>query len=371
LAQDTVRYLFCFHLGRSPLLADMQSTRALLTTAMLASAGIAFAGGLPLHMKASQASGTPCEKPDWTCISENTVPIPRPQTGQMLVAMKGASVNDINVDFVEPLCKYMGACTNGTIGNDGSGVVAEVNACDGFKVGDEVWMLGGQYAEYAVISCAAAGLKPNSLSFVDAGTIPVVGSTSLQCLQAAGMPLTNKTVAITSGQGGTGFMAVQLAKALGASRVITAATGGGIDVMKKLGADIVIDFHKQDLFDALEEDSVDVVFDNFGRQGTADKAMHAIRSGGVFMILMGGNGGQPSRSPKAGVHQVPSCRTKNMGTEGLDTLAKLFDAGKLQPHTMSPTYGLAEVPQAFTRLLSHGVLGKIAIVPTTANFVSV
>jgi len=335
---------------------------------ILASVDGAFPAALPSHMKAVQASGTPCEKPDWTCISEKTVEVPRPGAGQMLVAMKGASVNPINVDLVEPLCKTLPfPCSNGTIGNDGSGVVVEMgeDACDGFAVGDEVWMLGGGYAEYAIVPCATAGLKPKELSFVDAGTIPVVGATSLQCLQAAGSPLTNLTVVVTSGQGGTGFMGVQLAKALGASRVVTAATGDGIDLMKKLGADTIIDYHKQDLFDALEDDSVDVVFDNFGLPGTADKAMHAIRSGGVFMILFGGNAGKPSDHPKSGVRQVPSCRTKDMGKEELDTLANLFDAGKLQPHTMSPTYGLSEVPQAFTRLLSHGVLGKIAIVPTS------
>merc|ERR1711920_82516 len=208
------------------------------------------------------------------------------------------------------------------------------------------------------------GLKPKELSFVDAGTIPVVGVTSLQCLQAAGMALTNLTVVVTSGQGGTGFIGVQLAKALGASHVITAATGEGIDLMRKLGADTVIDYHKQDIFDALVDDSVDVVYDNFGLPGTADKAMHAIRPGGVFMILIGGNGGKISDHPKAGVRQMASCRTKEMGTEGLDTLAHLFESRKLQSHTMSPTYGLSEVPQSFNRLLSHGVLGKIAIVPT-------
>jgi len=337
-----------------------------LFASVLASAGVAYATALPSQMKAVQASGTPCEKPDWTCISEKTVEVPRPGAGQMLVAMKGASVNPINVDLVEPLCTPLPfPCSKGTIGNDGSGVVVETK-CDGFAVGDEVWALGGQYAEYAVVSCATAGLKPKKLSFVDAGTIPVVGSTSLQCLQAAG-PLTNLTVVVTSGQGGTGFMGVQLAKALGASHVVTAATGEGIALMKKLGADTVIDYHKQDLFDALDDDSVDVVYDNFGLPGTADKAMHAIRSGGVFMILFGGNAGKPSDHPKSGVRQLPSCRTKDMGKTELDTLASLFDAGKLQSHTMSPTYSLSEVPQAFTRLLSHGVLGKIAIVPTSGR----
>jgi alcohol dehydrogenase len=282
----------------------------------------------------------------------------------MLVAVKGASVNPIDVDFVE-----MGV-SRGTLGMDGAGVVAAVNGCANFKVGDEVWTVGiksGSFAEYAVIPCNAAGLKPKTLSFVDAGTIPMVGATSLRCLQdGLGMPLTNLTVVVTSGQGGTGFIGVQLAKALGASKVVTAATGAGIDVMKKLGADVVIDYHKQELFDALEDDSVDVVYDNFGRPGTADKAMHAIRKGGVFMILPGGNKGQPSAHPKAGVRQVANCRTKNLDPEALNALAQLFDAGKLLPHTMSPTYSLSEVAQAFTRLLSPGVVGKVAITPTTA-----
>jgi len=325
----------------------------------LASALAEIAAPLPSQMKAVLASGTPCESGPgpyhWTCISEKTVDVPHPGAGQMLVAMKGASVNLITVELVEPLCKSLPSpCWNGTVsGSTGSGVVVKMgegNACDGFVVGDEVWMLGGQYAEYAIVPCNATGLglKPKNLSFVDAGTIPLVGATSLQCLQAANMSLTNLTVVVTRGNGGTGFMGIQLAKALGASRVITAATGRGIDVMKNAGADVVIDYHKEDLFDVLGFDSVDVVFDNFGLPGTADKAMTAIRSGGVFMILSGGNDGKASDHPKSGVRQVPSCQTKEVGTEELDTLAKLFDAGKLQPPRETHTYGLCEVAQAFT-----------------------
>lgn len=326
----------------------------------------------PSLMKAAQASGIPCEKPDWSCITENTeAPVPHPEAGQMLVAMKGASVNPIDVEFVEPGCKTFMGCSNTTVGMDGAGVVIEVNACEGFNVGDEVWMTllitGRLYAEYAVIPCAAAGLKPKALSFVDAGTIPMVGTTSLLCLQAAGKPLTNLTVAVTSGQGGTGFMGVQLAKALGAAHVITAATGEGIDLMKQLGADTVIDYHKQDIFEALGDDSIDVVYDNFGLPGTADKAMHSIRKGGVFMILPSSKQGKPSDHPKSGVHQVPNCRNEDFGPDSLAILAKFFDAGKLQPRTMSPTYSLSEIPQAFTRLLTPGVVGKIAIVPTSTS----
>jgi NADPH:quinone reductase-like Zn-dependent oxidoreductase len=72
------------------------------------------------------------------------------------------------------------------------------------------------------------------------------------------MPLSaNLTIAITSGQGGTGFMGIQLAKALGAKHVVTAASGSGIAMVKALGADQVFDYTKVELFDALPDNSVD------------------------------------------------------------------------------------------------------------------
>jgi len=264
----------------------------------------------------------------------------------------------------------MGSCSNGTLGNDGSGIVAAVGlGCQDFKVGDRVWgFVQGSYAQYALAACNSVGLKPEKLSLTDAGTIPVVGGTSLQCLQAAGMPSqkSNLSVVITSGQGGTGFIAIELAKALGATRVITAATGPGIDFAKSLGADIVVDYHKQDLGDALADDSVDIVFDNLGAKGTADKIMHSIRSGGTFLVLEGGSGGTISKHPKAGVRQIPF-GVSTAARKELDTLKNLFESGKLQPRTMHPTYALGEVAQAFTRLRTSGVLGKVAVVPGKAT----
>lgn len=148
--------------------------------------------------------------------------------------------------------------------------------------------------------------------------------------------------------------------------MITAATGPGIDFAKSLGADVVVDYHKQDLADALADDSVDIVFDNFGAKGTADKIMHSIRSGGTFLVLMGGNGGTISKHPKAGVRQVPF-GVSTAARKELDTLKGLFESGKLQPRTMQPTYSLSEVAEAFTRLRSSGVLGKVAVVPGKAT----
>merc|ERR1711865_641582 len=136
-------------------------------------------------------------------------------------------------------------------------------------------MISGSYAQYAVAECGRIGLKPENLDFMSAGTIPVVGGTAWECLEQAGLvhgaDNSNLTVVITSGQGGTGFMAVQLARAMGVGRVITAASGEGIDFVKDLGADIIVDYHNISLAAFLENDSVDIVFDNLGAQGTADQ----------------------------------------------------------------------------------------------------
>jgi len=236
--------------------------------------------------------------------------------------------------------------------------------CTGFKVGDEVFgFFLGSYAQYSLTACGVIALKPQKLNLVEAGTLPVAALTSMQGLNLTGAPWADRkdlTVVVTGGQGGTGVFALQLAKAFAPhARVITAASGGGIDLVKKLGADEVFDYHKVDMFSALADNSVDIVFDNIGHPGTADKAMHAIRPGGTYAVLSGGSQGKISDNPKAHVKQIPYSGVKP-NTADLEQLAKFFDSGAVVPVTLS-TYDLAELPAAFTRSLAHGVYGKISM----------
>merc|ERR1712136_670466 len=198
----------------------------------------------------------------------------------------------------------------------------------------------GAYAQYALANCSLTTLKPLSASFVEAGTIPVVGLTSLQCLQKTGAPWASKpTVVVTSGQGGTGFIGIQLAKGL--------------------GADVVVDYREQDIFDTLGNDTVDIVYDNLGFPGTADKALRTVRSGGTYILLPGGDGGVLSNQTKSGVSQISFGRTQP-AAEDLVTLACLIDRWEVRPSVLQSFY-LDQVPQAFTRSLAGGVLGKIAV----------
>lgn len=211
-------------------------------------------------------------------------------------------------------------------------------------------------------ACAAKSQPAAHLAM--AGTIPLVGFTSLECISKTGAPWprsSNVTVVITSGTGGTGFIGIQLAKALGAARVVTSTSGAAnIALAKQLGADLVTDYKVQDIFAALPDNSVDVVYDNYGSKGEADKAMRKMKAGGVYLVLPGGNGGTISRHPKKGVRQINFGMAKATNRSLLDTLASLFDDGKLQPHVFAD-FPLGEAAEAFALSKTGTVVGKVAV----------
>lgn len=114
------------------------------------------------------------------------------------------------------LCSIESCC-------DWSGVLSTLFSCHRFAIAEE----------------QQVGLKPKTMSFSDAGTLPLVGFTTLQALRETGAPWANKpnlTVLVTAGAGGTGFIALQLARAYGAVRIVTAASKDQIAFCQQMGA---------------------------------------------------------------------------------------------------------------------------------------
>ena len=320
---------------------------------MLVACNAAFAHTqVPATMTHVVSRGKPCTSP-FACIEAVTVKTPKPSLGEVLVRMTSASVNPSDLDTEEKV-----GALQGTLGVDFAGVVVELGpGTRRLKVGDLVWgVTVGSYATYVVAIEAVTGVVPPGLNASVAGTVPEVATTSLQCLQKMGAPWPrerNVTVVITSGTGGTGFIGVQLAKALGAGHIITSTSGAAnIAFAKSLGADQVFDYEVQDIFDAgaLPDNSVDLVYDNYGAKGTADKAMPKIRPGGVFLLLPGGENGALSKHPKPGVKQI-NFGLMNFVVErkDVDMLAKLYEGGLWNPYVdpRSP-FHLSEVAQAFS-----------------------
>lgn len=328
-----------------------------------------------------------CKAP-FACVHVEMVDIPKPSPGEALIRVNSSSVNPSDVDTVE-----LGGCMQGC-GADAAGVVVECPKCKVLKVGDEVWTAAGDaYSDFLVVSETAAVLKPKLLPMHEAATIPEVGLTSYFSLKRTttlpqtpiphGSPWANSnysnlTVLITAGTGGTGFIGIELAKVWGAKHIATATTGAeGIAFARKLGATYVTDYKVEDIFESLPDNSVDIVYDNYGAEGTADKAMRTLRAGGVYLLMPHGacyeNHKQAppclSSNPKPGVRQINYVTGPDFEShqqQGLQELKALFDEGQLTAY-IDKTFPLEDISKALTYSSGSGSggvadrVGKISI----------
>jgi NADPH:quinone reductase-like Zn-dependent oxidoreductase len=245
----------------------------------------------PTTMTAVRASGS-AGPADFSKVSVVTnLAVPKPGLGEILIQVNSSSVNPVDWKLIEKgqgfdaIIHYPH-----TLGFDVAGTVVQCDKCKRLKVGDEVWAdlgmieplnggeLGG-YAQYAVAKESQTGLKPSGMSMAEAASLPLVGMTSYQVLKKTGAPWkisagSNFTVLITSGSGGTGFVGIQMAKAFGATFVVTATSKENIDFCKAQGADLVIDYEIEDIFSAVPDNSLDVVYDNYGAAGWVASNCH-------------------------------------------------------------------------------------------------
>src|SRR5574343_421427 len=180
------------------------------------------------------------------------VPRPTPKADELLVQVHAAGVNPfdniIPTGMFKPVLHFQ---LPATLGSDLAGVVVEVGSrVTRFKPGDAVFAnifaLGiGSLAEFAVVPESAAALKPANLDFVHAASIPMVGLTSWQALKERLDLRTGQKVFIPAGSGGIGTFAIQLAKHLGAIVGRNTSTGN-VDLVRRLGADEVVDYKQQE-----------------------------------------------------------------------------------------------------------------------------
>ncbi|TPG16317.1 NADP-dependent oxidoreductase [Pedococcus bigeumensis] len=175
------------------------------------------------------------------------------------------------------------------LGNDFAGTVIGVGAkVQGFKLGDEVHARPdkdriGAFAERIAVAEADLALKPASLSFEEAASLPLVALTAWQALVERGNLEPGQRVLIHGGAGGVGTIAIQLAKHLGATVATTVSTGN-VDFVRALGADVVIDYRSQDFEQLLE--GYDLVLDSVGGENL-EKSLRVLRPGGMAIGIAG------------------------------------------------------------------------------------
>ena len=176
-----------------------------------------------------------------------------------------------------------------TLGHDVSGVVTKVGSkVSKFKKGDEVYARPadyriGTFAEMISINENDVAMKPKNLSMAEAASIPLVGLTAWQALVEKANLKKGQKIFIQAGSGGVGTFAIQLAKHLGAT-IATTTSAANIDLVKSLGADVVIDYKKDD-FEAMLKD-YDVVLNSQDAK-TLEKSVRILKPGGKVISISG------------------------------------------------------------------------------------
>ena len=175
------------------------------------------------------------------------------------------------------------------LGHDAAGVVTKVGAdVRGFAVGDEVFarprdLRIGTFAEYIAIDEDDVALKPATLSLHEAAAVPLVALAAWQILVEKAHVQPGQKVLIHAGTGGLGSTVIQLAKHLGA-HVATTANGAKEQLVRDLGADVVIDYTTQDFAQILS--GYDLVVDSLGGENLL-KSLTVLKPGGVAIGVTG------------------------------------------------------------------------------------
>ena len=257
---------------------------------------------------------------------------PEPKEGEVLVRVHAAGVNPVDWKIRSGAARHYrqmsfpytpGADFAGTLEKVGDGVTA-------FQVGQDVFghSSQGTYTQYTVAPVNDIAVKPKSLSFEEAATIPIGATTAWQGLFDHGNLRQGQRVLILGGSGGVGLFAVQFAHRKGAQVISTTSTRN-VDFVRSLGAQTVIDYTQTQVEEVVHD--VDLVFDTVGGE-TLATAYSLLKRGGTLVTIAGQPDEAKANQAKAtqfGIH-VDRFSAQSTG-EQLAQFAKLFDEGQVKP----------------------------------------
>jgi NADPH:quinone reductase-like Zn-dependent oxidoreductase len=311
------------------------------------------------------------------------MPIPAVGDDDVLVHVYAAGVNPVDIKTRDGKMKVvLPYRTPFILGNEAAGVVTQVGGrVRRFKPGDEVYSRLpkdriGAFAEYVAVREDAVAHKPKTLTMEEAASIPLVGLTSWQALvERANVTKGQKTL-IHAGSGGVGTFAIQLAKHLGAT-VATTTSAPNFDLVRGLGADVVVDYRTEDFESIVRE--YDVAFDTLGGK-TLEKSIRVLRPGGTLIEIVGPP--DPAFAEEIGASPIVSLairlmsyRVRSMARrarvrysflfmrpsgEQLRELGSLIDSGIIRP-VVDRVFPFESTKDALAYIESGRAKGKVVI----------
>ncbi|KAK9188926.1 hypothetical protein WN944_020331 [Citrus x changshan-huyou] len=290
---------------------------------------------------------------------DEKVTVPQVKEDQVLIKVVAAALNPVDGKRRQGKFKATDSPLPTVPGYDVAGVVVKVGTqVKEFKEGDEVYgdinekaLEGpkqfGSLAEYTAVEERLLAPKPKNLDFVQAAGLPLAIETAYEGLERTGFSA-GKSILVLNGSGGVGSLVIQLAKQVfGASRVAATSSTRNLEFLKSLGADLAIDYTKDNFEDLPEK--FDLVYDAIGQ---CDRAVKAIKEGGTVVALTG------AVTPPGFRFVVTS------NGEVLKKLNPYLESGKVKP-IIDPKgpFPFSQVVEAFSYIETNKATGKVVIHP--------
>jgi 2-desacetyl-2-hydroxyethyl bacteriochlorophyllide A dehydrogenase len=287
------------------------------------------------------------------------IPIPELSADSVMIEVHAASINPFDIILKAGYMKEMMPISFPYImGYDVSGVVTEVGRnVSKFKIGDAVYarpnqMDAGSIAEYNIVKEDDLAFKPFKLSHEEAASIPLAGLAAFQALAVKGNLQKGQKVLIHAGSGGVGSLAIQIAKHLGAEVAVTTSRSN-FEMVKNLGADVVIDYKTQKFEEELSD--YDLVLDTMGGE-IMNNSFKILKKGGSILSFKSQDTDELAKKYEVNFEMFFMWPSGEM----LSHLTQLLNEGVVKP-IIDRSYSFEQVQEAYDYLQRGHAKGKVVI----------
>jgi len=318
-----------------------------------------------------------CENPIGVeALQWKELPTPVPKAGEVLIAIKAASLNFPDLltvqnkyQFKPPLPFVPGSEYAGVVEAVGEGVTH-------LKIGDPVAAIGssGGFGTHACVAAAGVMPLPKGFAFDDASAFVMTYGTTHHALIDRAQLKAGETLLVLGAAGGVGTAAIQIGKVIGARVIAAASSDEKCDFCRTLGADATINYGSGNIRDDLKKltdgKGPDVVYDPVGGD-LAEPVFRSIAWRGRYLVVGFAQGGIPALPLNLALLKGASIvgvfwgdfarREPKANAAGLAELARWYGEGKIKP-VIDQRLPMNELPAAYARMGSRKVRGKLVMV---------
>ena len=318
-----------------------------------------------------------CENPTGVdALTWTEMPTPNPGPDEVLIEIKAASLNFPDILIVQN--KYqMKPALPFVPGSEYAGIVqSKGENVKNLSIGQSVACLSGT-GGFGTHTLAPANLclsLPDQFPMVDAAAFIMIYATSYHALVDRAQLRAGETVLVLGAAGGVGSAAIQIAKAVGAKVIAAVSTKEKCELCKSLGADEVIDYSHENLREQIKAltqgKGPDVIYDPVGGD-FAEPAFRSIAWRGRYLVVGFAAGPIPALPLNLALLKGASIvgvfwgdfakREPQHNAEMMKTLLDWYDTSAIKPYIDS-TMPMKDLPQAYARMGSRSVMGKLVLV---------